>query len=82
MNFSDMETGYTVFKTNVLKSIRLIENDFRFEPEVTIKLALKKKKFFEVPISYNGRNYQEEKKIKTKNAILAAICLFRHFIFR
>lgn len=82
INFSDMETGYKVFKTNVLKSIRLVENDFRFEPEVTIKLALKKKKFFEVPISYNGRNYQEGKKIKTKDAILALVCLFRHFIFR
>lgn len=82
INFSDMETGYKVFKTNVLKSIKLVENDFRFEPEVTIKLAYKKKKFFEVPISYNGRNYLEGKKIKTKDAILAVICLFRHFIFR
>jgi len=77
-----METVYTVFKTNVLKSIRLIENDFRFEPEVTFKLAFKKKKFFEVPISYIGRNYQGEKKSKIKNAILAPICLFRYLIFR
>jgi len=61
-----METGYKVFKTSVLKSINLKEKSFSFEPEVTIKLAKKKYKFFEVPVTYNGRSYEDGKKIGKK----------------
>ena len=61
LNLSDMETGYKVFKTSALKSIDLKEKTFSFEPEVTIKLSKKNYKFFEVPITYNGRSYEEEK---------------------
>ena len=71
LNLTDMETGYKVFKTDVLKSISLKEKTFSFEPEVTIKLSKKKYKFFEVPISYNGRSYQEGKKIGLKDAFIA-----------
>ena len=71
LNLTDMETGYKVFKTSVLKSILLQEKTFSFEPEVTIKLAKKKFKFYEVPITYNGRSYEEGKKIGLKDAFIA-----------
>ena len=71
LNLTDMETGYKVFKTSALKSINLKEKSFSFEPEVTIKLAKKNYKFFEVPITYNGRSYEEGKKIGLKDAFLA-----------
>ena len=71
LNLTDMETGYKVFKSSALKSITLIEKSFSFEPEVTIKLAKKKFKFFEVPISYNGRSYEEGKKIGLRDAFIA-----------
>ena len=71
LNLSDMETGYKAFKTSALKSIELIEKSFSFEPEVTIKLSKKKYKFFEVPITYNGRSYEEGKKIGLKDAFIA-----------
>ena len=71
LNLTDMETGYKVFKTSALKSIKLEEKTFSFEPEVTIKLSKKKYKFFEVPISYNGRSYEEGKKIGLKDAFFA-----------
>lgn len=81
MNFTDMETGYKVFKTKVLQSIEVQENSFTFEPEITIKLAKKKFIFFEVPISYYGRSYEEGKKIKLKDAFLALYCLFKYRFF-
>ena len=71
LNLTDMETGYKVFKSSALKSINLKEKSFSFEPEVTIKLAKKNYKFFEVPISYNGRSYAEGKKISLKDAFIA-----------
>ena len=71
LNLTDMETGYKVFKTDALKNISLKEKTFSFEPEVTIKLSKKKYKFFEVPITYNGRSYQEGKKIGLKDAVIA-----------
>ena len=81
MNFSDMETGYKVFKKSVLQSINVEENSFTFEPEITIKLAKKKFIFYEVPISYYGRSYEEGKKIKSKDAFLALYCLFKYRFF-
>ena len=71
LNLTDMETGYKVFKTSALKSVNLTEKSFSFEPEVTIKLAKKKYKFFEVPVTYNGRSYEEGKKIGLKDALIA-----------
>ena len=71
LNLTDMETGYKVFRTSALKSIDLKEKSFSFEPEVTIKLAKKNYKFFEVPITYNGRSYEEGKKIALKDAVIA-----------
>ena len=71
LNLTDMETGYKVFKSSILKKIILVEKSFSFEPEITIKLAKKKVKFFEVPITYNGRSYEEGKKIGLKDAFIA-----------
>ena len=71
LNLTDMETGYKVFKTESVKKIEIKEKTFSFEPEITIKLAKKKCKFFEVPITYNGRSYDEGKKIGLKDAFIA-----------
>ena len=71
LNLTDMETGYKAFKTDALKNISLKEKTFSFEPEVTIKLSKKKYKFFKVPITYNGRSYEEGKKIGLKDAFIA-----------
>ena len=71
LNLTDMETGYKVFKTKNIKKIKIEENTFSFEPEITIKFAKNKSKFFEVPISYNGRSYEEGKKIGLKDAFIA-----------
>lgn len=81
LNMSDMETGMKAFKSEVIKSINLTENDFRFEPEVTIKLAKKKYKFFEIGVSYNGRSYEEGKKITLIDAFRAIFSIFKHGFF-
>jgi glycosyltransferase involved in cell wall biosynthesis len=80
LNMSDMETGYKVFKANVIKSLNLKEKGFGFEPEITIKLAKKKLIIFEVPISYYGRNYSEGKKITIIDAFIALYCIVRYSI--
>ena len=80
LNMSDMETGYKVFKANVIKSLILKEKGFGFEPEITIKLAKKKLIFFEVPISYYGRDYSEGKKITIIDAFIALYCIVRYSI--
>ena len=77
-----METGYKVFKTSALKSINLKEKSFSFEPEVTIKLAKKNYKFFEVPITYNGRSYEEGKKIGWKDGFRAIYCIIKYNLFK
>jgi len=76
LNLTDMETGYKAFRKNALQSISLNENRFGFEPEVTIKLAKKGWKFYEVGISYSGRNYAEGKKIKWTDGLWALIVIF------
>ena len=76
LNLTDMETGYKVFRSSVLKNISLKEKTFAFEPEITIKLSKKKCKFYEVPITYNGRSYEEGKKIGLKDAFIAVKAIF------
>jgi glycosyltransferase involved in cell wall biosynthesis len=78
LNLTDMETGYKVFKTSVIKTINIEENSFSIEPEVTIKLAKKKFRFYEVPITYNGRSYEEGKKIGLKDAFIALKAIILH----
>ena len=62
------------------KNITLVENSFSFEPEVTIKLAKRKNKFYEVPITYKGRSYEEGKKIGLKDAFIAIKSIFLYSI--
>jgi glycosyltransferase involved in cell wall biosynthesis len=77
LNLSDMEVGYKVFRTEVVKGIVLKSARFGFEPEITLKLAKKNCRFFEVPISYYGRTYAEGKKITWKDGIAALYYLIR-----
>ncbi len=78
LNLTDMETGYKLFRYEKIKDLKIKEKSFGFEPEITIKLAKKKLKFFEVPISYNGRSYKEGKKIGLKDAFVAVYCIFKY----
>jgi len=82
LNLTDVETGYKLFKNSCLKNVELKEKSFSFEPEITIKLAKKKFKFFEVPITYNGRSYNEGKKIGLKDAFIAFKAIFIYSIKR
>jgi glycosyltransferase involved in cell wall biosynthesis len=77
LNLSDMEVGYKVFRAEVLKGIELESKRFGFEPEITIKLAKKRCRFYEVPISYYGRTYEEGKKITWKDGIAALYYMLR-----
>jgi len=71
LNLTDMETCYKMVRTRLLKSIPLESRDFRIEPELVIKLAKRRVRIFEVPISYSGRTYQEGKKINWKDGVRA-----------
>ena len=77
----NMETGYKLFKSEAIKSIDLKEKSFGIEPEITVKLAKKKYIFFEVPISYSGRSYDEGKKIGLKDAFKAIYCIIKYRYF-
>ena len=81
LNMTDMETGYKLFKKSVIQSINIKEKSFGVEPEITIKLAKKKFIFYEVPISYQGRSYEEGKKITLKDAFVALYCIFKYKFF-
>ena len=80
LNLTDVETGYKVFRSDILKKIDLKENSFAFEIEITQKIAKIKPKLriFEVGISYFGRTYDEGKKIGFKDALSALISIFKH----
>jgi glycosyltransferase involved in cell wall biosynthesis len=82
LNMSDMETGFKVFKKSAIDSIKLYEDSFGIEPEITIKLAKKNFKFYEVAVSYRGRSYEEGKKITIKDAFRALYCIVKYSIFR
>jgi len=78
LNLTDMETCYKVFKREVIQSIPLNENRFGFEPEVTIKVARRRLRIYEVGISYAGRTYEEGKKIGWKDGVWAIWCLAKY----
>ena len=82
LNLTDMEVGYKVFKSNVLKDINLAENRFGFEPEVTAKIAKKNIRIYEVGISYFGRKYSEGKKITWKDGFSAIRCIVKYNLFK
>jgi glycosyltransferase involved in cell wall biosynthesis len=71
INLSDMETGYKVFRASLLNEIHLSSKRFGFEPEFTVKVAKKRCRIYEVPISYSGRTYLEGKKIGWKDGVAA-----------
>ncbi|MFQ5541631.1 MAG: glycosyltransferase family 2 protein [Candidatus Binatia bacterium] len=77
LNLSDMEVGYKAFRSEILKSIRIKSNRFGFEPEITVKIAKKGLRVYEVPISYYGRTYKEGKKVTWKDGIAALYFLLR-----
>lgn len=79
LNLTDMETCYKLFKRNLLLQFKLEQNRFGFEPEITAKLAaIKNIRFFEVGISYNGRTYQEGKKISWKDGFPALYSIIKY----
>ncbi|MBI4491037.1 MAG: glycosyltransferase family 2 protein [Deltaproteobacteria bacterium] len=80
LNLSDMEVGYKVFRAEILKSVEIKSNRFGFEPEITVKVAKKNCRFYEVPISYHGRTYAEGKKITWRDGIAAFYFLVRFWL--
>ncbi len=80
-NISDMETCYKAFKKDVLKNIKLQEDRFGFEPEITCKLIKRGFKIIEVPISYKSRSYGEGKKIGIKDGLRAIFILLKYRVF-
>ena len=78
---TDMETGYKVFRKEVIKGIRLRANRFDFEPEITSKILKKGYKIYEVPISFAGRKFEEGKKITWLDGIKAAYYLLKYRFF-
>ena len=78
---TDMETCYKVVRTSILKEISLYSDRFGFEPEITAKLAKRKCKIVEVPISYRGRDYHEGKTVSWKDGVAAIFHIFRFRFF-
>jgi glycosyltransferase involved in cell wall biosynthesis len=78
LDLSDMETGYKAFRKSVLDKIRIRENRFGVEPELTAKVARLKCRIYEVPISYYGRDYAQGKKIGFRDAVRAVWCIVRY----
>ncbi len=81
LNLTDMETCYKLFDARLIKSLKLKERRFGFEPEVTAKVAKEKARIYEVGISYYGRTYEEGKKIGWKDGFHAIYCIFRYGLF-
>jgi glycosyltransferase involved in cell wall biosynthesis len=75
---TDMETGYKVFRREVMQGINIHARGFEFEPEFTAKVLKRKVRIFEVPITFNPRDYSEGKKIKLKDAFIAVWTLFKY----
>ena len=82
LNLTDMEVCYKVFKANVIKDIRLEENRFGFEPEITAKISKKNVKIYEVGVKYFGRTYSDGKKITWRDGFSALRCIFYYNLFR
>ena len=81
LNLTDMEVGYKAFKSDVIKNIKLKENRFGFEPEVTAKIAKKDLRIYEVGISYFGRKYADGKKITWRDGFSAIRCILKYNLF-
>ena len=82
INLSDMETCYKLFKREILNKIKIEENRFGIEPEITAKVARLKCRIYEVGISYYGRTYEEGKKINWKDGLRALYVILKYGIFK
>jgi glycosyltransferase involved in cell wall biosynthesis len=82
LNLTDMESGYKVFRSNIIKNINLNENRFGFEPEITAKISKQKLRIYEVGIKYYGRKYSDGKKITWKDGISAIKCIIKYNLFK
>jgi glycosyltransferase involved in cell wall biosynthesis len=81
LNLTDMETGYKLFRTDIIRQLALKEKRFGFEPEVTAKISrVKGIRIYEVGISYYGRTYSEGKKIKWRDGLRALWCILKYNI--
>jgi glycosyltransferase involved in cell wall biosynthesis len=78
LNLTDMETGYKAFRREVIQQIRIEENRFGFEPEITAKVAKAKVRIYEIGISYSGRTYAEGKKIGWRDGVRALWCIWKY----
>lgn len=78
LNLTDMEVCYKVFRREVLERIRIEEDRFGFEPEITAKIARQGCRVFEVGISYSGRTYHEGKKIGWRDGVRAVWCILKY----
>jgi hypothetical protein len=82
LNITDMETGFKLFKTEILAQIELKENRFGFEPEITAKISrIKGIRIYEVGVGYFGRTYKEGKKIKWHDGFRAIYCVIKYNLF-
>ncbi len=81
LNLTDMETCYKAFRREVIQGIRLCENRFGIEPEITAKVARQRCRIYEVGISYAGRSYEEGKKIGWKDGVRAVWCILKYNLF-
>jgi glycosyltransferase involved in cell wall biosynthesis len=81
LNLSDMESCYKVFRREIIQSFQLEENRFGFEPEIIAKVAKLGVRIYEIPISYNGRTYEEGKKINWRDGFSALRCIVKYNFF-
>jgi glycosyltransferase involved in cell wall biosynthesis len=82
LNLTDMETCYKLFKSDIIKGLKLEEPRFGFEPEVTSKISrIKNIRIYEVGISYYGRTYDDGKKIGWKDGVRAIYCILKYNLF-
>jgi glycosyltransferase involved in cell wall biosynthesis len=82
LNLTDMETCYKVFRREIIQGIRIEEDRFGFEPEITAKIAKSGARIYEVGISYSGRTYAEGKKIGWKDGLWALYCVVKYNVAR
>ena len=82
LNLTDMETCYKVFRRDTISKIRIAEDRFGFEPEITVKIAKLDCRIFEVGISYAGRTYKEGKKIGWKDGLRAIWCIVKYNVLQ
>ena len=80
-NLTDAHTCYKIFRSDIFRKIKLQENGFAFCPEITTKVAKKKYKIREIPISYRGRTYSQGKKINSFDGLIALYCLLKYRFF-